>query len=253
MTGSRPVALITGASRGIGAAACRRLAAAGWDVAAAHEPTEEMGTMATALADELSSDGAAVRAYAADLRDPEAVDALVARVLGDFGRLDALVPNAAVDRITPWLDIPLAEWDLTMDVNVRAAWLLARAGHDALAASPLGSIVLVSSTMARTGQPGRLHYSVSKAALLGMARTLAREVGGAGIRVNAVMPGAIRTESETERFGTGIDDDVIATQALARRGLAEDVANAINFLVSADSSFVTGQVLSVDGGATFAS
>lgn len=249
MRGGRPVALVTGASRGIGAATCRRLADAGWDVAAAHEPIESMRLMATVLAAELSAREATVRAYSADLQSPDAVADLVGRVIDDFGRIDALVSNAAVDRITPWREIAVDEWDLTMDVNVRAAWLLARAAFEALAASANPSIVLVSSTMARSGQPGRLHYSVSKSGLLGMARTLAQEVGADGIRVNAVMPGAIRTESETERFGPDVDAAVIESQVLRRRGLPEDVADAIRFLVSAEASFITGQVLAIDGGA----
>lgn len=246
----RPVALVTGASRGIGAAICRRLVEAGWDIAAAHEPVDTMREMARELTAELSTDGASVRAYSADLRDPDAVSALVADVARDFGRLDAVVSNAAVDRITQWREIGLDEWDLTMDVNVRAAWLLARASFDLLAASPNAGIVLVSSTMARSGQPGRLHYSVSKSALLGMARTLSREVGADGIRVNAVMPGAIRTESETERFGPDVDAAVIDTQAIRRRGLPEDVAHTIRFLLSPEASFITGQVLAIDGGAS---
>jgi 3-oxoacyl-[acyl-carrier protein] reductase len=249
MSAGRPVALVTGASRGIGAATCRRLADAGWDVAAAHEPIGSMRLMATDLAAELSAREATVRAYSADLQGPDAVADLVGRVVEDFGRIDALVSNAAVDRITPWREITVDEWDLTMDVNMRAAWLLARAAFEALAASANPSIVLVSSTMARSGQPGRLHYSVSKSGLLGMARTLAQEVGPDGIRVNAVMPGAIRTESETERFGPDVDAAVIESQALRRRGLPEDVADAIRFLVSSEASFITGQVLAIDGGA----
>ncbi|MBO9625303.1 MAG: SDR family oxidoreductase [Microbacterium sp.] len=245
----RPVALVTGASRGIGAAVCRRLAETGWDVAVAHEPVEAMQRMAEDLAADLTTQGATARAYSADLRDAAAVAELVASIARDFGRLDALVSNAAVDRITDWREISIDEWDLTMDVNVRAAWLLARASLDLLAAGSNSSIVLVSSTMARSGQPGRLHYSVSKSALLGMARTLSREVGPEGIRVNAVMPGAIRTESETERFGTDVDEAVIAQQSIRRRGVAADVAHAIRFLVSPEASFITGQVLAIDGGA----
>lgn len=245
------VALVTGASRGIGAATALELARRGWSVALASEPIEERRTAAAAIAARIREEGGAAESLTADLGDPERVVALVASAIERFGRLDVVVANAAVDRITPWREIPLDEWQLTQDVNVRSAWLLAREAYDALVAAPNPSIVFVTSTMVRTGQPGRLHYSASKAALVGITRALARELGPAGVRVNAVMPGAIKTDSETERFGDDIDEVVLAGQALLRRGTAEDVAAVIAFLVGTDSSFISGQVLSVDGGATF--
>lgn len=245
---SSPVVLVTGASRGIGAAIARRLSTAGWTVALGHEPTAGMTEMTERV---LNSIGGPGKTYGADLRDAEAPAVLHDEIMHDFGRLDAIVFNAAADQITPWDEISLDDWSRTMDVNVRSVWLLLKASINSLKQSPNPALVLLTSTMVRTGQPGRLHYTASKAALIGMTRSLSRELGPSGIRINAVMPGAIRTESEIERFGTDVDEEILAMQALQRRGTSDDVASAIRFLLESDASFITGQVLCVDGGATF--
>jgi 3-oxoacyl-[acyl-carrier protein] reductase len=156
--------------------------------------------------------------------------------------------GAALGRNT-WNEISIEEWDQVQDVNSRGTWLLAKAAYEDLKKTK-GSIITVTSVMVDTGQPGALHYSASKAAIIGITRALARELGGDGIRVNSVMPGAIRTEMELEVDPN--QEEVAAflygVQALKRRGTSEDLAGAFMFLASEESSFVTGQILNVDGG-----
>ncbi|WP_162606175.1 SDR family NAD(P)-dependent oxidoreductase [Jiangella asiatica] len=243
-------ALVTGASRGIGAAVARAFAAEGAAVAIAHEPHPEMATLAEKLAAELRGTDATAVALGADLADSDAVDALVAAARQEVGRLDVVVANAAATSRTPWREIGVDDWGRVMDVNLRATWLLARAAHPDLAAGGHGSIITVTSVMVATGQAGSLHYTSSKAGIVGLTRALAREVGPDGVRVNAVMPGAIRTEREEELVPDADEAfaAVTAVQALKRRGTAADLVGTFVFLASDDSSFITGQVINVDGG-----
>lgn len=244
------VAIVTGASRGIGAAVARAYAAQGASVALACEPSPEPVDLAEALAGELRADGAKVVALPADLADPPAVESLVASARRELGPVDVVVNNAAASGAVSWRELSVEQWDHVQRVNVRGAWLLARAAYEDLRASGRGVIINVTSVMVETGQPGSLHYSTSKAALIGLTRTLAREVGPDGVRVNAVMPGAIRTEYEIERSPDAdtVFDQVVPRQALQRRGVAGDLAGAFVFLASEESSFMTGQVINVDGG-----
>lgn len=242
-----PVALVTGASRGLGAAAAARLARDGYGVAVCHEPNPVMAELASGVVAGIRNAGADAEAFEADLANPAQVSGLVGEVTARFGGMDAIVSNAAVDRVVDWESLDTDEWDHTMNVNVRATWLLAKAAAPSLRSSANASITTVSSIMAATGATGRMPYSTSKEAIVGLTRVLARTLGPDGVRVNCIMPGAIRTESETERF-SGVDDEVIAMQSIKRRGTADDVAGVFSFLAGADSGFITGQVICVDGG-----
>jgi 3-oxoacyl-[acyl-carrier protein] reductase len=243
-------ALITGASRGIGAAAARRFAAEDAVVALGHEPTAEMARLAGAVAEEIRAAGGTAVAIAADLGSPDGPAQLVRAARAAVGPLDVLVANAAATGRAAWDEISVQQWDHLQAVNVRGTWLLAKAARDDLVNSGHGSIITLTSVMVRTGQPGALHYTASKAAILGITRALARELGPSGVRVNAVMPGAIRTEQEQELSADGeaLAAEILPQQALKRRGYADDLAGAFVFLASDDAAFVTGQVVCVDGG-----
>lgn len=243
-------ALVTGGSRGIGAAVARRYAAEGAAVAIAHEPTPEMTRLTLELADELAASGAMATAVAGNLATEDGPAEVVARAEDRLGPLDIVVANAAASGRADWHAFTTAEWDRVQAVNVRATWLLAKAARPSLLASRNASVITLTSVMAMTGQAGALHYTTSKAAILGMTRALARELGPEGVRVNAVMPGAIRTENEVEMSP---DPEpvlrwALERQSLQRRGVAEDLAGAFVFLASADASFITGQVICIDGG-----
>jgi 3-oxoacyl-[acyl-carrier protein] reductase len=242
-------ALVTGASRGIGAAVVRAFAEEGAAVALGHEPQELMSEMATQLAQELRKRGKTAVTVPGDLSAPEVPAKMVVATQRALGRVDILVANAAVTRQSPWNATSVAFWDYTQAVNVPSTWLLVQAAYEDLKRSR-GSVITVTSVMAQTGQPGALSYTTSKAAVIGMTRALARELGPDGIRVNAVMPGAIRTEQEVEITPDEKESAhrFIPLQALQRRGRAEDLAGAFVFLASDESAFVTGQVVTVDGG-----
>lgn len=245
------VALITGASRGIGAAVAAGMAREGADVALNHLPDPEMRRLAEQAAKEIDADGGNAMSVAADISDPDAVERMVAQVAHALGPPDVLVLNAAAsDGRRPWDEITVDVWDRISAVNLRGAFLCARAVHPAMRARGDGRIITVSSVMAQLGAAGALHYVTTKAGVVGFTRALAREVGPDGITVNCVVPGAIRTEQELEEFPDqeGLRRRAVARQSVPRRGVPADLVSTFVYLASADSAFVTGQVINVDGG-----
>lgn len=246
------VALVTGAWRGIGAAVCRAYAAEGAAVAINYPPDLAAARAgAQRLAAELTAAGHGAIAVEADVADQPAVGRMAASTESQLGPVSVLVANAAASGRAPWTQIDLAAWNHVMAVNVTGALLCAQAVYPGMQRAGHGKIITVSSVMVQLGAVRALHYVTSKAALIGLTRSLAREVGPDGICVNAVMPGAIRTESEEELSADA--PDVIAArqavvQSIPRRGDAQDLAGAFVFLASRESDFVTGQVLAVDGG-----
>jgi NAD(P)-dependent dehydrogenase (short-subunit alcohol dehydrogenase family) len=244
------VALVTGASRGIGAAAARRLAADGMAVAINSYPDEEMLTAAKEIAADIQSSGGTAAVFPGDITDADAVDEMFAQCEQQLGPVSALVLNAAATGRLPWDEITESAWDTVSAVNLKGAFLCCRRAFGDSRGADDGAIVTISSVHAKLGAPQSLHYVTTKAGILGFTRSLARELGPRGIRVNAVMPGAIQTEEELASFPNQeeVRRTTLGNQILQRRGLAADVAGAVSFLIGPDSGFMTGQTLCVDGG-----
>lgn len=244
------VALVTGASWGIGAAVARAFAAEGASVVVSPYPEAKMEQLADdVVASIVASGGRAIR-LSADVTSREQIDHVVATARQEFGDIDVLVTNAAWANRLPWHEIPASQWDHTQAVNVRGAFICAQACYEGMLRAGRGNIITVTSVTVELGMAGLLDYVTSKAALIGFTRALAREVGHQNIRVNAVMPGAIRTEQEV---ALGFDEEELKVlsaerQCLPRRGFADDLTGAFVFLASDESSFVSGQVINVDGG-----
>jgi 3-oxoacyl-[acyl-carrier protein] reductase len=250
VTRARRVALVTGASRGIGAAIACRLAADGFAVAVNTHREPGMRQAAEHVVARIQEAGGTAAVYPSDVSDADDVDRLFLACEAQLGEVDTLVLNAAVDRRVPWSEITESEWDEFMAVNLKGAFLCSRRAFGD--GGPGGGVIVtVGSVLGQTGAPNSLHYATTKAGIIGFTRSLARELGERDIRVNAVVPGAIKTEAEatlSQDPGSVVDARVLSRQVLRRRGRPEDIADAVGFLVSEDSSFMTGQTLCVDGG-----
>jgi NAD(P)-dependent dehydrogenase (short-subunit alcohol dehydrogenase family) len=237
--------LVTGSRRGIGAAIAVGLSEPGRTLLIHHLafPGE-----AARVADACRDRGATAEVLEADLSDPVAVRALVSRA----GEVDVLVNNAARASNVAIGVLPLAEWQATFAVNVTAPMLLAQAVSTGMAARGWGRIVNITSATVRLGGTSGPSYVSSKAALIGLTRSLARALGGDGITVNAVSPGAIDTEGEAELAKGALPHaEIIAQQAVPRRLVPDDLVGAVRYLVSDGASATTGQVLEVGGGLVF--
>ena len=237
--------LITGASRGIGAAAARQFAAEGWKVAVNYCSSREK---AEALAEELRQQGTEAAAIGGDVSDPAQAEMLIAQAEEALGHLDALVCSAGIALPQQLLtDTTDDQWRRVMGVDLDGVFHVIRAAIPGMVRRKEGSIVTVSSMWGVTGGSCEAPYSAAKAGVIGLTRALAKELGPSGIRVNCVAPGVIATEMNAHLC----QEDMEALEEetpLGRIGTPEEVAKAISFLSGGNASFITGQVLNVDGG-----
>ena len=237
------VALITGGARGIGKAIALRLAAEGAALALVDVRLEA----AQETAAEFAAQGINARAYAANVAKFEEAEATVAAVVADFGRLDILVNNAGITKDNLILRMTEQEWDAVLTVNLKGAFNFTKAAVRPMMKQRAGKIVNIASVVGRMGNVGQANYSASKAGVIALAKTTAKEFAARNIQANAVAPGFIQTDM-TAQLPQAVRDAFLTVIPAKRPGTPEDVADVVCFLASPDSDYVTGQVINVDGG-----
>jgi len=237
------VALVTGASQGIGKATSLALSAAGAKVAIAARSADKLAS----LASEIVSAGGEALAVQMDVADPAQVKSGFHQLLAKFGRLDILVNNAGMARDTLALRMKLEDWEAVLRTNLTGAHLCTQQALGAMLKQRSGRIINVTSVVAETGNPGQANYVAAKAGLIGLTRAIAVEVASRNITVNAVAPGFITTPM-TEPLPQNIKDFMLSRIPLGRAGTDADVAAAIVFLASDEAAYITGHILDVNGG-----
>lgn len=236
-------ALVTGGAQGIGKAIAVTLAKAGADVAVSDINMEA----AEATAKELSALGVKAAAIQGNVADPEAAKEMVDKAAAELGKLDILVNNAGITRDNLIMRMKEEDWDLVLDVNLKGAFNCAKAALKHMSKAKSGRIINIASVVGAMGNAGQANYVASKAGLIGLTKTIAREYASRGITANAVAPGFIDT-AMTQALPENVREDIMKQIPLARLGTAEDVAGAVGFLASERASYVTGMVLHVNGG-----
>jgi 3-oxoacyl-[acyl-carrier protein] reductase len=243
------VVIITGAGQGIGRTFAKAFAMAGARVVIAELNEKRAADVAAEI---LKADGQAL-AVTTDIADPASIAEMIEVVEDEYSRIDVLINNAGIFstlEMRPFEQIPLDEWEQVLRVNITGQMLCARAVLPAMRQAKWGRIINMSSGAVALGRPGYLHYITSKSALIGMSRSMARELGSDGITVNAILPGATFTEIERKTVTPQQKERIIAMQCIPRAETPEDLVGSALFLASDASGFITGQVINADGGAT---
>jgi 3-oxoacyl-[acyl-carrier protein] reductase len=237
------VALVTGASQGIGRACALKLAQAGATVALAARNQEKLHELAA----QINSAGGTAAAFSLDVADEEQIKSCFKAVIAQFGKIDILVNNAGITRDQLVMRMKRADWDAVINTNLTSAYLCTQQAISSMLKQRWGRIINIASIFGQTGQAGQANYAASKAGLIGLTMAIAREIASRNITCNAVAPGFIET-AMTATLGEDFKQNAIKMIPLARIGTAEDVANAVGFLASEEASYITGHVLNVNGG-----
>ncbi len=235
------VAIVTGAGQGIGRAIAEKLRAEGASVVVADKNAETAEKTAAEIGG---------TAHVTDVSDPDQVSALVAATVGQFGKIDILVNDAAIVPFVPWEELDFAEWRRVMSVNIDGVFLTCKAVYPHMKEAGYGRIVNICSNVVTAGTPNMAHYVSSKGAVFSFTRSLATEVGAHGITVNAVAPGLTASEGVMASPHAEAFDFVVSLQSIPRRGVPADIAPAVAFLASEEAHWITGQMLTADGGHT---
>ncbi len=237
------IALVTGGARGIGKSICERLAAEGASLAI----VDILQEVADETAAEFKEKGIKAVAFSANVAKPEDADNTIKAVVDEFGKIDILVNNAGITRDTLMMRMSEADWDTVIDVNLKGTFNFIKAAMRPMMKNKYGKIVNVASVVGRMGNAGQANYSASKAGVIGLTKTAAKELASRNVNVNAVAPGYIQTDM-TKNLPDQAKEAFMTVTPMKRAGTPEDVAGVVFFLSSPDSDYITGQVINIDGG-----
>lgn len=238
------IVLVTGAGRGIGASIAKRFASEGAEVIVNYSGNDEA---AQKTVDEITATGGQAQKYKCSVNDSESVKVMIDEIIKEFGRIDILVNNAGITKDGLMLRMTDEDFDRVIDVNLKGTFNCTKYVSKYMLKQKSGKIINISSVVGLSGNAGQLNYSASKAGIIGITKSAAKELSSRGITVNAVAPGYVDTDM-TKVLSDNIRNEILKNIPLQRMGNVEDISNCVAFLASEDASYITGQVISVDGG-----
>lgn len=238
------IVLVTGAGRGIGASIAKRFASEGAEVIVNYSGNDEA---AQKTVDEITATGGQAQKYKCSVNDSESVKVMIDEIIKEFGRIDILVNNAGITKDGLMLRMTDEDFDRVIDVNLKGTFNCTKYVSKYMLKQKSGKIINISSVVGLSGNVGQVNYSASKAGIIGITKSAAKELSSRGITVNAVAPGYVDTDM-TKVLSDNIRNEILKNIPLQRMGNVEDISNCVAFLASEDASYITGQVISVDGG-----